>query len=142
MEPRPKITDAMKLEAAKAVAAKIDADPEIIAKHYRYPMDGYELAKELDRYEMWDLTRIEMEELDRVDFRARELIEKAEKEWFERNQPKPPFELGTQIKWRGIIGEITGIYEYGPAKYLVKPNDNSTGDGRYIVNFEDAKPNN
>ena len=142
MEPRPKIDNAMELEAARIVAEKIGrgATAEAIADHYSYPMDGYDLAKQLDRHEFWDTTRAEMEILDEMDVFVSRAERKAEKEWFERNRPKPPFAIGTRIQWRDITGEITGISEHGHGKYLVKPDVSTIGDGRYLVNFEDAQP--
>ncbi|MEX5320402.1 hypothetical protein WCE04_13770 [Pseudomonas shirazica] len=56
--PRPTADKAMILEACKVVAEKLDgADAETIAQHYRRHMDGFELAKELDKYAYWDTTR-------------------------------------------------------------------------------------
>jgi hypothetical protein len=143
-EPRPQVDDAMELEAATIVAAKIGngATPESIAEHYQYLMDGYELAKRLDRYEGWDTTREEMESLDEMGYLVSSALSKAEKEWFERTNPQPPLEVGTVIRLRDGIGAITGIYKYGPAKYLVKPDgqdDATSGQRRIIINFEDAK---
>lgn len=145
MEPRPQVDDAMELEAAKVVAARmgvsdIDDTAESIAAEYSYPMDGFELAKKLDRWQNWDTTRSDMDELDALDSLVSKALADAEKRWFERNQPQPVLEVGARIQWRGVTGEITGIYEHGPAKYLVKPDNSTIGDGRYIVNFEDAQP--
>ena len=142
MESRPKIDGAMELSAAKVVAEEHgDLDcAEAIVRQYCYPMDGYELAKALDLYEFWETTREEMETLDEVDDLVSDALRQAEKEWFEGNDIKPPHEIGTRIQWRDVVGEITGISDYGHAKYLVKPDVSTIGDGRYLVNFEDVQP--
>ena len=78
--PRPKADKAMILAACALVAEKINADAETIAQHYRRHMDGFELAKELDKYASWDTTRDDMEALDEVDYlvdRAEDLAVKA-----------------------------------------------------------------
>lgn len=144
-EPRPKIDDAMELEAARIVAEKIGkgATAEAIAEHYRFPMDGYELAKNLDRYEMWDVSRQEMEILDEMDVLVCRAERKAEKEWFERNQPQPTLPIGTKLKLRDGAGEITGVSTNSPAKYEVKMDghdDGLSGWMRRLINFEDATP--
>lgn len=80
-----------------------------------------------------------MDLLDEMDSLCRRALDQAEKEWFERNHPAPPYPIGTRIEWKGVTGTIDGIYEHGPGKYLVKPDKSTIGDGRYIVNFEDAR---
>lgn len=145
MEARPKIDNDMVLTAAKVIAERMGVSDivdtaESIAAVYRWPMDGFELAKKLDRWQSWDTTRSDMDELDALDSLVSKALADAEKGWFERNQPQPALEVGARIQWRGVTGEITGIYEHGPAKYLVKPDNSTIGDGRYIVNFEDAQP--
>ncbi len=144
MELRPKINDVMKLDAAKIVAAKmavtdIEGTAESIAEEYSYPMDGFELAKKLDKWQSWDTTRDKMEALDEIDSLVSTALRRAEKEWFERNNIKPTLAIGARIQWRDVIGEITGVSDYGHGKYLVKPDKSTIGDGRYIVNFEDAQ---
>ncbi len=145
MEPRPKFDGAMKLEAAKIVAAKmavtdIEGTAESITEEYSYPMDGFELAKKLDKWQSWDTTRDDMEALDEMDSLVSAALGQAEKEWFQRNNIEPTLAIGTRIQWRDVIGEITGISDYGHAKYLVKPDVSAIGAGRYLVNFEDAQP--
>lgn len=137
--PRPRADKAMILAACTDVAAKLDgADPETIAQYYCRGMDGFELAKELDKSAYWDTTREDMETLDEVDY----LVDKAEKaekaaikEWAAAYDPKPPFPLGARIS-RGVI---IGIYEYEPATYCVK-EDGCTNDSRsLLIKFEHAK---
>ena len=132
---RPKITKEMVLEAAKEIAKKIGGDAETIADHYRHPMDGYELARELDRYAGWgDLNMQDVEELDCLSSIVGDLYRKAEKQWGEAHPVQPPFPVGTAIK----EGVIEGIYEHQTAYYRVKENG-CTRDKRWLlIRFEDA----
>lgn len=131
---RPKVTKEMILEAATEIAANLDSDAETIAEHYRHPMDGYQLAKELDRYAYWDLTMSDVEELDGMSGIVDRLHREAEKEWFSDNNIQPPLTVGTAIKQ----GVIVDIYKHAAARYSVKENG-CTQDGRFLlVKFEDA----
>ena len=132
---RPKITEAMILEAAQQVAAEMDGDAETIAKHYRHGMDGYELARELDRCAGWDFTMADVEVLDWMYGIVHELHSKAEKEWGEKYQPEPPLPVGAKIKQ----GVIEGICEHSPGKYKVKENGCTTENRWLLVDFEDAQ---
>ncbi len=132
---RPTITQEMILEAAKKVAANLDdADAETIAEHYRHPMDGYELARELDRYADWDLTMPDVEELDCLSSIVSDLHHQAEKKWVRENDIQPPLPIGTRIEQ----GVIHSVCDYSAAKYRVK-EDGCTQDGRFLlIRFEDA----
>lgn len=132
--PRPQADKAMILAASFVVAEKINADAATIAEHYRRHMDGFELAKELDKYAYWDTTREDMEALDEVDYLVNRAEELAVKAWAEEFKPEPPIPIGTRIK----EGVITGISDCTPATYLVK-EDGCTNDSRHrIIKFEDA----
>lgn len=132
---RPDITKEIILEAAKQIAERLDGDAETIASYYRYPMDGYELARELDRYASWDLTMADVEELDAMTSIVGQLHREAEKKWGEEHQMQPPFPVGAEIG----EGVIAGIYEHQPAYYLVKERG-CTQDGRFLlIRFEDAR---
>jgi hypothetical protein len=116
-----------------------DAVADLI-KHGRHHMDGYELAKALDDYAHWDCNFEMVEILDGFSSAVSSQIDRAEKDWANLTSPQPPHPIGTRVKlFRGELGTIDGIYEYGAAKYLVKI-DGSTGNGRRIINFEDAVP--
>ena len=131
---RPKITKEMVLEAAKEIAEKLDGDSETIADHYRHPMDGYELARELDRYAGWDLTMPDVEELDCLSSIVSDLHRKAEKKWVEENDIQPPLPIGTRIKQ----GVIDSVCNHSAARYRVKENG-CTETGRFLlIRFEDA----
>jgi hypothetical protein len=133
--PRPVADKAMILAACTIVAEKMDgADAETIAQHYRRHMDGFELAKELDRHTHWDTTRDDMESLDEVDY----LVDKAEREavkaWAAAHNPQPPLPIGTRIT-RGVI---TGIYEHDPATYKVKEAGCTDPTRSLLIKFEHA----
>jgi hypothetical protein len=140
---RPTVTAAMILAAAEVVAAKIEADAPTIAQYYCHPMDGYELAKELDKNAYWDTTREDMEALDEVESLVRSALAAAEKQWFAENGIQPPLPVGTALLCHRAKqpGTITGIYQYGPGCYEVKPDgqdDAACGNRRWIIKFEDA----
>lgn len=131
---RPTITKELITEAAYVVAAKVDGDAETLASHYRHPMDGYELARELDRYCGWDLTMSDVEELDCMSGIVSQLHREAEKKWAAAFPMEPPLPVGSEIK----EGVIAGIYEHQPAYYRVKENG-CTQNGRFLlIRFEDA----
>lgn len=138
---RPRVDREMIFKAAQEVMAEHADD---IANEYDYPMDGFELCKKLDRWLGWDSTREDMDTLDGMDSAVRELLEAAEKEWFEQHNIQPPYAIGTKVNLgRGDTGEITGIYGRGHGKYLVKidgHDDELCGYRRRIINFEDALP--
>lgn len=135
---RPKVNYAIKLEAAKKISEMMeDANPETIADLYHGYMDGYELARELDRACGWDITAHDVDILDCMSTEVDAQHEAVCKKWFEDNDIQPPLEIGTKIT-RGVI---TGICEYRVAKYLVKEDDlpdAETGNRRLLVRFEDA----
>lgn len=57
MNARPGITKEIILQAADKIADQVNGDAATIALHYRKGMDGYQIARELDRYAGWnDLT--------------------------------------------------------------------------------------
>lgn len=130
---RPTITQAMILEAAQKVADQIaDLDAKTIADGYMYPMDVYQLMREIDDY--GDLAMSDVEELDAMDGIVTSLLLEAEKKWAAEHHMQPPFPIGADIKQ----GVIVGFYEYRPACYRVKERG-CTQDGRYlIVRFESA----
>lgn len=134
---RPIVNDEMKMAAARELAAKMglgENSAEDIAQEYRHHMDGFALAKALDKWCSWDTSREEMEALDEMDVLVGKALKAAERQWFADNNIQPPFPIGTQIT-RGLI---TGIYEHDIGRYLVKENG-CTKEGRHlIIKFEDA----
>jgi hypothetical protein len=148
--PRPTVTDAMKLAAAMPIAKEmlsgmgdsIEAGAKSIADYGSLHMDGYELAKELEG-DGWDITREDVDTLDGFSWNLREELEKAEKEWADGNDIKPPLPIGTRvITPHSGEGEITGVHQHGAAMYLVRPDSYTEQDDankrRLIIKFEDA----
>lgn len=155
-EHRPnKLTPEMAVSAARRTAAclakngmiedsDIDRIAADIAKHGRPYMDGYELAKTLDDRCNWYCNLNMAEELDRFSIEALREIEIAEKEWAEREAITAPLAIGTRVKLNGgETGEITEIYKYGTAKFLIRIDDDEKAtpphNSRRIVNFEDVR---
>jgi hypothetical protein len=135
MSERPQITKELILEAARQVAASVDGDAETIAMHYRHPMDGYQLARELERFACWDPTMEDVWELDAMNSIVSDLHRKAETEWAQANNIQPPLAVGTRI----AQGVIEGICDHMAARYLVK-EDGCTQAGRFLlIRFEDAR---
>lgn len=85
-------------------------------------MDGYELAKELNKWTSWDTSRDDIEALDEVDYLFDEAERAAEKAWVLEHDPQPPLPIGARIK----EGVITGVCDYMSASYLVKEEIAST----------------
>lgn len=155
-EPRPKFSAEIARAAATEIVDELIRDHLLeagqrddsindLAKHGRQHADGYEIAKTLDSYAYWDCNFEVAEILNGFGYAVDNAIRAAEKEWFARTSPQPPFPMGTRVKLsRGEVGTIDGVYEHDAAKYLVmidgdpaaKPPTNS----RRIINFEDARP--
>ena len=134
--PRPTADKAMILAACTVVAEKMNgADAETIAEHYRRHMDGFELAKELDKYACWDTTRDDMEALDELDCLVDSAERAAIKAWAAEHNPQPPFPVGTRI----TRGMITGFSDYSPACYEVKEDGDENPNRRLIIKFEHAE---
>jgi len=142
---RPEVDDAMIRVAAIEIAAKLDgADVDNIVSEYSHSMDGFDLAKALDKHQGWDTTREDMEVLDDMEGIVRSLHKKAEIKWFAANDIQPPLPIGTPVKMVSLDGDtagvITGICEYSVAHYEVKMSrqDDSQGVSRRLICFEDA----
>jgi hypothetical protein len=132
---RPRVTEEMILEAAKLIANKLDnADADTIAQYYRHHMDGYELARELDKWCGRDFTMSDVEELDGMSSIVDDLHRQAEERWFKDNDIQPTLPVGTRIKQ----GVIEGICQYSAAKYLVKENGCAQKNRFLLIQFEDA----
>lgn len=134
--PRPTVTKEMIRTAAKEVCAKIrDAEPDDVAACYSYPMDGYELAKALERRFCWDIRVEDVSDLDAMDCAVRAKLADAEKEWVARENITPKLQPGTAIK-RGVIA---GVSDYGAAMYKVKEHGCTNPSRHLLVRFEDAE---
>jgi len=133
---RPKITKEIVLQAASRIADDVGVSPDVIAIHYRHGMDGYAIARDLEKYEGCDMSMHEAEALDNMDMHVSDILTAAEKKWLEENNIQPPLPIGTRI----TQGVIEGISEYGAAKYKVKENGCTNPNRWLLINFEDAKP--
>lgn len=143
--PRPTVTDEMILRAAQQLVAdfEMDGNPEDVAEQYRHPMDGYDLAKQLDLNCRWDICAIEVEALDTMNQYVDDIHLNAQKKWFAQNIITPPLPIGTRIKLDPILGkpsgEIAGVSDHYPAHYKVK-HDGCTDEHRYLlIKFEAAE---
>lgn len=134
---RPKVSKDMIREAARPVAESIDGDLDSIVGQYTHSMDGYELARELERYCGWEVSRSHMEELDDIVDRVNALLLEAEKKWVKEHSIRPPHPIGAIT----VLGEITSVPDRYPACYLVKELgqvDSECGNRRQVVRFEDV----
>lgn len=117
---------------------------ENLAKVGERHMDGYQIAKHLDDWHHWDCNLEMAEDLDSFSSHLDDELRKAERAWFERTRPQPPFPVGTRIAFgkRGI-GVIDSIYDHSPGKYAIKVDGDAEADAptcrRSIVNFEDVR---
>ena len=130
-------------EAAEEMALIIDADAATIAQHYCHRMDGYELARELEKYAYWDVDRDMMEKLDEMESIVDEKLKAAEKRWAEENNIQPDLPNGTRVQCnvRKQFGFIDGVCEYDVARYLVRDENRPDGDtSRWVIRFEDVTP--
>jgi hypothetical protein len=141
--PAPKCTNALVKSAVLDYIGRHgfewgDADQAAsdIASEYHFGIDGYQLAKALERDHYWpELGLQDAEDLDGVSTVVRDAEELERKAWAAEWSIKPSLPIGTQIKQ----GVIAGVYGYGVARYIVKENG-CTQDGRHlIVKFEDAQ---
>ena len=131
---RPTVTREMKLVAAREIAAKLDGDADAIADAFERRMDGYELARELDRRYGWDLTMRDVEELDEMDGLVQRQLVAAEKAWVAEHAVAPTLPVGTRIKQ----GVIAGVSEHSAARYKVKEDGDTDASRFLLVRFEDA----
>jgi len=152
--PRPwRLTPEMAQRAATALVADLIAKGRLreserndairgIAGHGKMFMDGYHLARELERYDGWNCNLEMAEALDNWSLLADEEIKAAQKEWAEANNIQPPFPIGARViaRWGGQDhpGTIDEVYGHGVAQFCVKA-DGEPGTRRMIVNFEDVR---
>jgi hypothetical protein len=155
-EPRPKFSPEIALVVAKELAAKlahdglidpnqIEASADDIVKYAEPHMDGYENARELEKWALWECDLRIAETLDEFSHLVANQIVAAEKEWAARNDIKPPLPCGARVSLpKKETGTIDRVYECGGAKYCVAidgdPHAHSSTQRRRIVNFEDVSP--
>lgn len=149
---RPRADNAMRLRAAEKVVAQLvrwrllsedelsgaaEDIARVSARHGMYA-DGYQLMRDLDR-DGWEGSSQMVEELDSLSSHLSSELAEAEKTWAAENNIQPPHPVGTRGQTRhGEAGEITGVSEWGAAKYAVKLDKQKPEDtSRRIINFED-----
>jgi len=99
-----------------------------------YRQDGYELAKNLEARKCWDINAQMVEVLDGHSHEVEKRHNEWLKNWLITTKTKPPLEVGTHVKFHmgQETGVITGIYDHGPCKYLIK-KDGCVDDGRFSI---------
>ena len=141
---RPKITASTIEKAAQMTASQtcnieqndVSDLAKDIARSYHHHMDGYQIAKRMEDFG-WDVDAMFVENMDDMGANVSTCHDEEQRLWAEQTNPQPPYQIGAKT----TKGEITGIYEYGAAKYTIKPpgqDDAKTGHWRLIVNFEDV----
>jgi len=143
MSNRPKVTEAMKLEAARLIAKDMGAKENQIEEYASciadnmHHTDGFQIAYGMARGGFDGLTAEDVEHLDCAWSRLLMIHNEACKKWAMENNLLPPYPIGTIT----TQGAITGICPYGAAQYEIKPigqDDATTGCRRRIVCFEDV----
>lgn len=130
---RPTVTQ----EIINAAAAEFNAihnnfPANDISRIYVHPMDGYELAKELETYRNWDVDFDVCETLNEFQDCVEAKYLKICFDWAKTIEP--PFPVGTRIK----NGVIDRVYEHAPATYAVQV-DGEKDNQKLIVKFELAE---
>lgn len=149
--PRPVINDNIRREAAKNwVQENIPHDDEEVKEALQELLvanaslgdDGFELGKKVENETTITVDFQLCEALDNFSSCLLRVYRMAEKAWVENNHIEPPYPVGTHIyyssgfsKQRGVI---TAVYEYAPAKYLIKDDDACEGTN-FIISFEDVE---
>lgn len=109
---------------------------------YSHHDDEYELAKKFED-DCWNVDRDFVSDLECVTGELNSEFRKSIKAWLDAYQPLPPLEIGAVIEVRGFNGKekgtIDSIYEYDPATYTVRMEDQEESDtSRRLIKFEDA----
>ena len=155
-EPRPRT---LMLEHRHEVALKLAgelAEAKLIGSRdideYAYDLaglnlgrwaDGYAVMKALENGHDREGSFAAAEILDGYSSSYGAALDRQQALWAERNNIQPPLPIGTSVVFGPRMGReqgrITGIYEHGPAKYLVRI-EGEPGNSRRILNFEDVLP--
>ena len=140
---RPRVaTEAMRRDAAESVVADISGDignkseavDDILAVTRRNQhMDGYQIARELERCKHWDCDMEIAEALDGFASACSMAVYEAQKKWAAENPIEPPFPVGTTVKTPHGVGAIDRVYEHGPHQYVVPLKGMML-----VINFEDV----
>ncbi|WP_422444153.1 hypothetical protein [Endozoicomonas sp. ALB091] len=142
---RPEVTPEIIMKAAEKTAAEtsnlsLEEKAELanaIVQVYRTYMNGFDLAKALDRNGWDDIDTMFVEDIDAMGFNVDTIHKEVCFAWVKENNIQPPFEIGTTLD----IGVITGISDHMPAYFEVKltgHDDAKDGYSRRLLKFEDA----
>ncbi len=142
---RPTITKNIIRQAAQKTAAEtcnLDTEEQTrLATHladiYHDGMNGYELARELERTFSWEyIDPMFVSDIDAMSCHVRTIHQNVCHTWVKEHNIQPPLPIGTQIK----EGEITAVSDHMPAYYEVREpdQDDSKGISRRLIRFEDA----
>ncbi|KDD32828.1 hypothetical protein L528_2199 [Bordetella bronchiseptica MBORD849] len=139
---RPLITDEMVIDVARKHYPN-GQEAEQIAECFHRLMDGYELARTLDRDCGWECSREDVDTLDEVIWNVGTALADAERAWVIAYDIQPSHDIGARVSFyngrKGVITAIAGAHS--PACYLVKEDgcdDETEGNKRYVVKFEEA----
>ena len=107
---------------------------EDLAKHWHSGVDMFDLAKDFE-WGVWNVDREFIDSLDLADSHLSSTIRERVKKWGEDNEITQPLPIGTKLD----CGVIDSIYEYEPACYCVKMNEEQENPTtRLLVKWEDA----
>lgn len=133
--PRPS-RSSVELAAIREYLSKknLQWDAETIASCSTY--DGFQLMQELQQSALWDFDREDLDTLDGVTYAIDRALKAEEEKWAkEHDVYSKTLPAGTPI----TIGVIDGVYEHGPARYLVTTPE-CTPSAHRIIKFEEAIP--
>lgn len=141
---RPKVTDEIIKAAVEKVALSTCVDAKYIMRVYSYPMDGFDIAKELIRDHV-DVDRDDIDELDNINYEVEAQVDAAVKEWVREHDIQPPLPIGAKVTGRHRLGGTLTIEAIllAEAKYELKPegqDDEATGYRRFVVEYENVTP--
>ena len=137
-----RITDAMAREAARAIVDNLpddigDGDEAVedilwVTRHNRQ-MDGYEIARDLERYKHWSCDMGIAETLDGFLSACCHELDAAVMQWANENPMEPPVAAGVLVQTPRGEGTIEEVSPYPPLSYLVLVAGHSL-----LIPFEDV----
>lgn len=150
MEKRPKYYDKevvnnAALEVFPRIANIIDDDSEESLKQLcqairSEPYDSYKMAKYLDDKFCWEICFSLVEELESINLSAHHVI--AQKNWVEKNNITPPFDVGEMVKTKKGIGEVIENTEHGTSLVFIESIGHikeGIGTHGILFNWEDLE---
>lgn len=141
--PRPSVTTELIERAIREWAKAHHRGEEEVAdviRCYSRRIDGYELAKELERVAYWDIAVSDVEELDMVDNFVDDAVTQACWDWVKEHNIQPPLAVGARVQTYRGTGVIAAIDSRSPASYLVKLDGCADPTRHAVIAFEKAQP--